>query len=259
MYKKRYASSNISGKLRVCRYLSANKQLKRHVPETVPFSLTNLEMMINRYDMLYVKPDIGSHGIGIFMLERVETGFELYEIVKKKQISNRYDSVSDVFDRLNAAKSAKLIIQKGISLDKVNGCPYDIRAMVQRKPGGSWVCTGFLVKVGARNKIVTNYYQGGAIYSMKKLGKAQGLSNAATAGRVRKMTQTALRISRTLSMKRSGMHEMGIDFAYDKQKQLWVLEVNSNHPQFHPLKQLDPNAYKKMKRFAASYGRHGAK
>ncbi|WP_141500250.1 YheC/YheD family protein [Paenibacillus luteus] len=52
-----------------------------------------------------------------------------------------------------------------------------------------------------------------------------------------------LAVSRTLSKKRSGMHEMGIDFAYDKKQQLWVLEVNSNHPQFHALKKLDLIAY----------------
>ncbi|KRE29764.1 YheC/YheD family protein [Paenibacillus sp. Soil522] len=259
MLKKKYASRSIVGKQRVCKYLSANKTLKRHVPQTVSFSLDHLEMMINKYDMLYVKPDVGSHGIGIFKLKRSDSGYELFEVVKKKQISNHYHSISDVYDRLKKQKSAKLIIQKGISLDTVKGCPYDIRVMVQRKPGGSWVCTGFIVKVGARNKIVTNYYQGGTIHTMIQLGKMQGVSNAATAARVRKMTELALRISGALSKKRSGMHEMGIDFAYDKQNHLWLIEVNSNHPQFHPLKQLDRKAYNKMMHFAASYGRRGAK
>ncbi|MGO4184563.1 YheC/YheD family protein, partial [Paenibacillus sp. TAF43_2] len=180
-------------------------------------------------------------------------------IVKKKQIQKKYNSVSEAYSQIKKMKSSRLIIQKGISLDRVNGCPYDIRAMVQRKPEGKWVCTGFMVKVGARHKIVTNYYQGGAIYSMKKLGKRQGLSIEATDKRISRLSKVALRISRTLSNKRSGMHELGIDFAYDQKQQLWVLEVNSNHPQFHPLKKLDPAAYKKMKQFAASYGRRDAK
>lgn len=216
-------------------------------------------MMINKYDMLYVKPDAGSHGVGIFKLKRSDSGYELFEIVKKEQISNHYNSISDVYDHLKKQNSAKLIIQKGISLDTVKDCPYDIRVMVQRKPGGSWVCTGFIVKVGARNKMVTNYYQGGTIHTMKQLEKMQEISNALAAGRVRKMTELALRISSALSKKRSGMHEMGIDFAYDKQNHLWVIEVNSNHPQFHPLKQLDRKAYNKMMQFAASYGRRVAK
>ncbi|MGG1637144.1 YheC/YheD family protein [Paenibacillus sp. NRS-1760] len=259
MYKKKYASRNIRGKLRVCKYLCANKKLKRYVPNTVSFSREHLQMMLNRHDTVYVKPDIGSLGLGIFKLKRVNSGYELYSIVKKKQIKNFYNSVSEAYSQIMKMKSSKLIIQKGISLDRVDGCPYDIRAMVQRKPEGKWVCTGLMVKVGARHKIVTNYYQGGAIYSMKKLGERQGLSIEATDKRISRLSKVALRISRTLSKKRSGMHELGIDFAYDQKQQLWVLEVNSNHPQFHPLKKLDPSAYKKMKHFAASYGRRDAK
>ncbi|WP_138754693.1 YheC/YheD family protein [Paenibacillus sinopodophylli] len=259
MYKKRYASRKIRGKLRVCKYLSANRSLKQYVPKTVFFSLYNLQMMLDRFDMVYVKPNIGSLGIGICKLKRIDSGFELYEIVHKSQIRRTYDSVADIYKHLKKQGGRRLIIQKGISLDKVNDCPYDIRAMVQRKPGGRWVCTGFMVKVGGRNKIVTNYYQGGAIYSMSKLGSEQGLSDEETEEQVKKLKRVALRISRTLSRRRRGMHELGIDFAYDKQQQLWVLEVNSNHPQFHPLKKLDRSAYNRMKRFAASYGRRDAK
>lgn len=259
MYKKNYASRNIRGKLRVCKYLKSNEMLKPFVPKTVSFNREQLEKMLTRFDTLYVKPDVGSLGMGIFKLKRVQSGYELYHIVKKKQISNHYKSVAAVYKKIMKVKTSKLIIQKGISLDRVKGCPYDIRAMVQRKPKGKWVCTGFMVKVGARHKIVTNYYQGGAIYSMKKLGAEQGLSAEETDERIKELTQTALRITAVLSKKQSGMHEMGIDFAYDKQQQLWVLEVNSNHPQFHPLKQLDSAAYKKMKTFAASYGRRDAK
>jgi glutathione synthase/RimK-type ligase-like ATP-grasp enzyme len=259
VYKKKYKSRNIRGKLRVCKYLAAQRNLKSYVPHTVSFSRDHLQTMLNRFATLYVKPDIGSLGMGIFKIISTEDGYELYEIVKKKQLRHSYETVSSLHDRIKKMKSSKLIIQQGISLDKVNGCPYDIRAMVQRKPRGSWVCTGFMVKVGARHKIVTNYHQGGDIYSMTKLGREQGISEAETASRVKQLTRVAMQISRTLSKKRSGMHELGIDFAYDKKQQLWVLEVNSNHPQFHPLKKLDPTAYQKMKRFAASYGRRDAK
>jgi len=259
VYKKKYASRNIRGKLRVCKYLSAHKKLKRYVPQTVSFTLDHLNMMLGRYETIYVKPDVGSLGMGIFKLQQVDSGYQLYSIIKKRQVKRHYHAVSDVYRRIKRESASKLIIQKGISLDRVNGCPYDIRAMVQRKPRGNWVCTGFMVKVGARHKIVTNYYQGGAIYSMKKLGARQGISTKDTKKRIRRLSDVALGISYTLSKKRSGMHELGIDFAYDQKQHLWVLEVNSNHPQFHPLKQLDPSAYKKMKRFAASYGRYDAK
>ncbi|MBD2868032.1 YheC/YheD family protein [Paenibacillus arenilitoris] len=259
MLKKRYASRKIRGKLKVCRYLSANGWLKSHVPDTIAFSLPNLELMAGRYDMLYIKPDVGSMGIGISMLKRTEEGYELFKIVGKGQLHERFESLQGVYDRLAAPRTIPLIIQQGITLDRVHDRPYDIRVMVQRMPRGAWVCTGFMVKVGAGDKIVTNYYQGGALYTMAMLGRGKGMTRQELASRVRGLAGKALQVARTLSRRQPGMREMGIDFAFDEQQRLWVLEVNSNHPQFHPMKTLDRRAYNRMMRFAASYGRRSAK
>ncbi|RJE88890.1 hypothetical protein D3P07_13095 [Paenibacillus sp. 1011MAR3C5] len=255
---KNYASRNIRGKLRVCNYLLKDAELRQYVPRTVSFSRSNLQMMTDAYSSIYVKPDIGSLGIGVCKVKRKGKGYELKAVDGKRQWSTRYDSFSGLYQKLSGMKG-KLIIQQGIKLDRVNGRPYDIRAMVQRRPGGNWVCTGYMVKVGAAKKIVTNYYQGGTIYTLGKLHRKQGLSGDEASRRERTLSSASLRIARSLSGRRTGMNEMGIDFARDSSGSLWVLEVNSNHPQFHPLKNIDPVAYQKMKRYASYYGRRTAK
>jgi glutathione synthase/RimK-type ligase-like ATP-grasp enzyme len=257
--KKGYASNAIRGKLRVCRYMSASQRLKALVPRTVAFSASNLEMMCSRYEAVYVKPDIGSLGKGISRVRRVDGGFELTRIVAKSQVQSHCATVYEAYRAIVQSKTSKLIIQKAVQLDLIGECPYDIRAMVQRKPGGAWTATGFMVKIGGKGKIVTNYHQGGDIWTLGELGRQQGLSKEQADRRIAVLSETALAIARTLAARRSGMYEMGIDFAYDRQQRLWVLEVNSNHPQFHPLRQLNPAVYRKMKRFAASYGRYAAK
>ncbi|MDQ0115275.1 YheC/YheD family protein [Paenibacillus harenae] len=255
MFVKRYKSRNISGKLKVSKLLRADPKLRSMIPHTESFHLNNLSSMVKRFKKVYIKPNTGSQGIGIFNLTKKDGGLTLKEIVNRKQLVHHYRTVKDAYHRIKSKSSGKMIIQKAIKLDKVNGKPYDIRAMVQRMPGGSWTFSGFLVKVGAKGKIVTNYYQGGVIYTLRKLGRKQGLSASRSAARKRELTSKALKIAKSLSKHHAGMHEMGIDFAYDKRQHLWVLEVNSNHPQFRPLKKLDPKAYAKMKRFARSYGR----
>lgn len=255
---KNYASRNIRGKLRVCNYLLTETGLSRFVPRTLAFNRPNLEMMANSYSSVYVKPDVGSLGIGVCKVKRIGSGYELKAIEGKRQWTAHLKSAAELHDRIVKLKRGKMIVQQGIALDRVKGRPYDIRAMVQRKPGGSWECTGFMVKLGAANKIVTNYYQGGDIITLRDLHKRMGLSAEEQSRRERQLTSSALRIAKILSSKRSGMQEMGIDFAYDRSGGLWVLEVNSNHPQFHPLKKLDPQAYNKMKHYAASYGRYDA-
>lgn len=256
---KNYASRNIRGKLRVCRYLRSDAGLRKYVPKTVAFSLSNLESMAGSFASVFVKPDAGSLGIGICKVKRIASGYELKSIVGKKQVTSIKNSAAEVYERIVGKKTGKLIIQQGIQLDRVNGRPYDIRVMAQRKPGGSWACTGYIVKVGAADKIVTNYYQGGSIWTLRKLHDRLALSAQEMDRRTRLLTSKTLRMANTLSAKRQGMQEMGIDFAFDTDNRLWVLEVNSNHPQFHPLKRLDPQAYHKMMRYAASYGRQDAK
>lgn len=256
---KNYASRNIRGKLRVCHYLSDATELRRYVPKTLAFNRLNLEWMIGSYATVYVKPDVGSLGIGICRVRRVGKGYELKAVEGKQQWKAIFDSKAELYNRILGLKRGQMIIQQGIDLDKVGNRPYDIRVMVQRKPGGSWVCTGFMVKVGAAKKIVTNYYQGGDIISLHDLHNSLDLKPEEQTRRERQLSDTAVRIARHLSSKRSGMQEMGIDFAYDTSGELWVLEVNSNHPQFHPLEKIDQEAYNKMLLYAASYGRYEAK
>lgn len=259
MYTKKYKSRNIRGKLLVCRYLRAHPVTKRVVPPTKTFTLAHLRQMTDRYASVYIKPDIGSMGIGVYKLTSTGNGYVLYSTSKRKQRREHFSTRSAIYKHIKKQQhNRKLIIQKTILLDTVQGRPYDIRAMVQRKPGRSWVCTGYLVKVGKPDRIVTNYYQGGKIYTLAKWMGKKGWADTHRHTREQELSQTALTISKTLSKQRSGMHEMGIDFAYDQQERLWVLEVNSNHPQFYPLRKLDRTAFNKMKTYARSYGRQDA-
>lgn len=256
---KNYKSNNIRGKLKVCRYLSANPNLKSLVPHSKSFTRENLNTMSEKYNNLYIKPDVGSMGIGIYKLIRNKSGYDLLSVDKRKQSRTKFKTLSGVYKHIRAKSQQKLLIQQAITLDRVKGRPYDIRVMVQRKPKGSWVCTGFLVKLGRNNKIVNNYYQGGHIITINTLLKDKGLSPAKRKTKMNMLTDKGLKVARALSNKRSGMHEMGIDFAISHKQNLYVLEVNSNHPQFHPLKKIDPKAYNRMLHYAKSYGRRSAK
>lgn len=230
------------------------------VPDTVFFTESNLKRLAGKYSTLYMKPDIGSLGIGIYKLSRTADGYRLVRMSGRKQISETFRTLTSVYKYVKSLqKKKRLIIQKAIRLDRINGRPYDIRTMVQRKPKGAWTCTGFMVKVGGRHKIVTNYYQGGEIYTIHNLLKQMGFSGERSSARIESLTRKGIAVANVLSRKRSGMREMGIDFAYDDDNRLWVLEVNSNHPQFHPLKKLDRRSYNRMMDYARSYGRYNAK
>jgi hypothetical protein len=63
--------------------------------------------------------------------------------------------------------------------------------MVQRKPKGNWTCTGIFAKVGNPNKIVTNYYQGGRLYTLDNVFNKMNLSSAEKESRKSQLNKIA--------------------------------------------------------------------
>ncbi len=216
--------------------------------------------MVREYPKLYIKPNKGAQGHGIYKLTRKQSRSEKRTYLRLKSLkkTKTFREIKPLYRYLNKKKRRKMIIQQGITLEKVKGRPYDLRVMVQRKPRGSWTCTGMFSKVGKKGNIVTNFAQGGRIVLLNQLFKKLKLSPSEKDKRRAELSQSAVEISRVLNSKRPGMHEMGIDFAYDHHGHLWLLEVNSSSPQFYPLKKIDRKMYKRMMRFARSYGRRHA-
>lgn len=248
---KPYKSTAIGNKYRVYKYLSTDKKLKIYQPDTVRFSKGNLENMMNKYSNLYVKPTVGSQGKGIYKITRQDQRYKL----RSTSQSNLYSDWSSLYKKLNAKVKKNMIIQQGIKLELVEGRPYDIRAMVQRKPNSKWTCTGIFTKVGSPNKIVTNYAQGGKLKTLDNVFNKMKLSSDKKDSRKSHLNKVALDVARLLNSKRSGMFEMGIDFAYDRAGKLWILEVNSTRPQFYPLKKMNRSMYNRIFSYARSYGR----
>jgi hypothetical protein len=95
-----------------------------------------------------------AQGRGIY---KIISNDERY-ILRSTRLREKNLELSALYQKLNVRAKKKMIIQQGITLEQVEGRPYDIRAMVQRKPNGKWNCTGIFTKVGKPNKIVTNYH-----------------------------------------------------------------------------------------------------
>ncbi|MBD2846765.1 hypothetical protein IDH44_16330 [Paenibacillus sp. IB182496] len=116
-----------------------------------------------------------------------------------------------------------------------------------------------MAKIARKDKNVNNHYQGGEVVTLRRLMRKKGAGASAANALQNRLQGASLRIARALSKRRAGMHEMGIDFGVDAGRRIRVIEVNSNHPQFHPLKTPDRAMYDRMLSYARSYGRKTAR
>lgn len=250
---KNYKSQHVRSKLKVHNLLSQHSRIRQHLPETKWLTLQNLKKMIHQYPVLYLKPNIGTHGKGVMRIERSSDAYAFHDgnqQVQIKQLANVY--------RLIKTKIGKkrYIVQEGIELGTSNGRPFDLRMMMQRRPRGPWTCTGIFSKIGKSGKIVTNYHQGGKLDTLENTLKGFGMNESAIEDMRERLAKLGKEIAETLHSHYPGMHEMGIDVTIDSSHHIWVIEVNSRRPQFYPLKWFpDKTMYKTMMRFARSYGR----
>jgi len=252
LMKRKNRVQTVSSKLAKTRIVLRSAELARHTPATRSYSARRLSAMLNRYRMVYVKPDRGSLGVGVIRVERGRRGY-------------RYQSGTRVyafttFSALSRSLRARIgrrryLIQKGIHVLRRGGRPFDFRIMIQKSPRRKWECTGSVGRLAHPRKIVSNGSQGGTIYPVSALlrpiaGKTRSARLLRTMQRMARLT--AARFGRAYP----AMNELGLDIAVDRRLKPWILEVNT-HPDPCPFTKLRDRApIRRIVRYGKAYGRH---
>ncbi|MFP7299292.1 YheC/YheD family protein [Neobacillus niacini] len=156
---------NRYGKWDVHTILLRNKELQPHLPETKRASSGNFIQMMEKHKELIIKPNSGSLGGGVVMVEKKDRELwevcynqkrevfaaEWPEIIRKKVLNKHY------------------IIQERIPLAEFHGSPFDLRVSVQKNGAGEWQVTGMVGKVAKIGNYVTNVAKGGTCRSLAEL------------------------------------------------------------------------------------------
>ncbi|WP_084781579.1 YheC/YheD family protein [Paenibacillus sp. D9] len=241
----------VSSKMAKTALLLRSAELRKHVPSTRPLSRGTLASMLDRYGMVYVKPDTGSMGIGVMRVEK-NGGSCRYQSGKK---IFAFKSITAMFPSIRRqAGTRRYLVQKGIRVLKHGGRPFDFRIMIQRNPAGRWACTGTAARVASPGKIVSNGSQGGTIYAPKTLLDPVA-GKAGTIRLLKRMDRLALLTAAKFGRAYPAMNELGLDIAIDRKLKPWILEVNTR-PDPCPFTKLDDQtAIRRIVRCAKAYGR----
>lgn len=156
---------NRFGKWGVYEILMKNEELEPHLPETKRASSGNFIEMMEKHKKLIIKPNSGSLGSGVILVENKED--DLWEVRSRQ---NREDFANEWPEFIRKKVLNKnYIIQERIPLAEYQGCPFDLRVSVQKNGLGEWQVTGVVGKVAKIGNYVTNVAKGGTCKTLNEL------------------------------------------------------------------------------------------
>ncbi len=237
-------NANLGSKWVKTQILLSSPELSRYVPDTSLFSYANLASMLNKHQMVYVKPDKGSAGRGIIRVSRGKIS-RYWMRSGTKQL--RFNSFDEMFIALNAHKlSGIYIIQAGIKLLRLRNRLTDIRIVIQRNEQNKWEFTGIIGRLAHPRKIVTNYHAGGKALPMKALLSPFIKQRADRIEFTARLKELSFKAAHEFNKTNPRFKELGVDIGLDASLHPWILEVNTK-PNSIIFKQLkDKTMFRRM-------------
>lgn len=268
----------VSSKWAKTKVILQNRQLAIFIPVTRKYNLDHLSELLDVYGTVYIKPDRGTYGSGVMRAERrivhlspsgqqpdqgdsiadnseAETVEQIMYILRYAIDAEVYNSAAELHAALlPKIKGRPYLVQQGIDLLRYQDRPFDLRVLTQKNPAGSWETTGMLGRVAAPQKVVTNYHNGGSIFSVEALFK-EHMSPREKAQTIQQLKSLGVKIAAQLETAYPGLKEIGLDVALDQHHDLWLLEVNTL-PAIMVFKMFpDKSIYRRIHRYAVAYGR----
>ncbi|WP_051314754.1 YheC/YheD family protein [Alteribacter aurantiacus] len=206
--------------------LKQHPQLAPYLPHTQVLNYKSYRRLLKSYSIVVIKPTKGRRGNGVLKVSSLpEGGYEIHvgqSTTVKEGLRQSYDYLVD-----HVLKDKKVyIVQQYIHLQKINGSPFDVRVMVQRKKKSSkWVVTGIAVKVAAKKYFITNVAS-----DVLSLEDAYVKLNVSTKNRLliqHLMSQISLTTASYLRPHYPKRRRLGLDIGIDEKGNLWIIEVNT--------------------------------
>ena len=243
----------VSSKWIKTKVLANSEFLNAHIPKTLQLSQGSLAELLNRYGMVYIKPDTGSCGVGVMRIDHLKPSGKW--VVQAGTARSTFASFKEMYRWLSKhVDGIDYLVQQGIHVLKLEGRPIDFRVMIQQGRKDGWKVTGTAARVAHPLKAVTNGSQGGSIYGAGSL--LRRIAGPRQATRLsQKFNRLAHLTAQRFAQAYPRMRELGLDIAVDREHRTWIIEVNTR-PDPCPFTKLDDSSMlRDIVRHAKEYGR----
>ncbi|GAB2672313.1 YheC/YheD family protein [Paenibacillus thermoaerophilus] len=247
----------IMSKMAKTELLLADPETSAYVPETRPMTAEHVQTMLDRYGMVYVKPDVGTFGRGVARVDliRDSDGNPDSYVYRHEDKEKRFADADSLWNQLlQLAGGRKYLVQQGIELLRYDGRRFDIRVMMQRDVRGQWAATGMIARLAHPAKIVTNYHSGGQPIELEPLLEAN-MSADQTAEYIAGLERIGHLTASAFNRAYPGVNMLGLDIAVDSDRRPWILEVNTNPDPYIFRELKDRSVFRRVYRYALRLGR----
>jgi hypothetical protein len=198
-------------------------RLREYLPDTSLFTPDKLWEYTDKYPVVMLKPSGGGGGAGIIQLTKLEAGvYQVHAGSGKRVIAGKDQTLAHV---RSLFRPKPYVLQPRIPLGKINGRPFDVRVMVQRKRRTPWRVTGWLAKVAGPGFVVTNIARSRG--KVLPLQTAIQLSNVpASPELLTLIRKVALIVAERLGKTFPQLRMIGLDMGIDVNGKPWIIEAN---------------------------------
>ena len=123
--------------------------------------------MLEKHQFVYFKPTGGSLGAGIYRLtHHPKRGYFARYRRGGRNVLLRFTSFQSLMRMLQARHGSSLsryVIQQGIRLVEIDGCPLDFRFHMHKNGKNEWVAVGIGAKKAGRGSVTTHIKNGGSL------------------------------------------------------------------------------------------------
>lgn len=141
---------------------------------------------------------------------------------RKKLTKSNFDEIYRYIKHNYLSKKDYLVQQK-VPLVRIDDCPIDVRVITQ-KCNSEWVVTGKLVKVAAKDFIITNMAQ--KLLTFENAIRDLNIPHLNNNKLEPKIDKICISASSQLEQNNPEIHLIGFDIGFTSQGFIWVIEGN---------------------------------
>lgn len=218
--------------------------LREYLPKTRVYSPEQLWAFTETYQHVMLKPSGGGGGAGIIQVSaKGENKFLVHSGKRRRVVAGKAATIGYV---QSLFRPKTYLIQPRIPLGKINGKPFDVRVMLQRRGQKEpWKMTGWCAKLAGSGYVVTNV--------ARSRGQVLPIRTAISQSNIQAGPDILIDIrfvaksaAERLGKAYPTLREIGFDVGIDVDGKPWIIEANFR-PSLSLFQKLpDPSFYRRI-------------